>query len=221
MRELDKRVSEAKHDPQKLTELIQQYELFILRSAAMITKRHVSKNDDEWSIALAAFHDAIKNYSYDRGSFIAYAQLVIRRKLIDYYRSQNKYDLEVQVDWIEDSAVVDIDENSIKLEIEAIAQVLKSYGFSFMDLAECSPRAKKTKAACSKVAAYLLKNAVLMGELRNSKRLPLNIIEKNIKIPRKIIERHRKYIIAAIEILDGDYPYISEYLVSIREALKE
>lgn len=221
MRELDKQVRVARHDPQKLTELIEQYERFILRNAAMIAKRHVSKNDDEWSIALAAFHDAVKNYSYDRGSFIAYAQLVIRRKLIDYYRSQNKYDLEVQVDWIEDSAIVNIDEDSIKLEIEAIAQVLKSYGFSFMDLTECSPKAKKTKAACAKVAAYLLKNAVLMGELRNSKRLPLKIIEKNIKIPRKIIENHRKYIIAVVEILDGDYPYISEYLVSIREALKE
>jgi RNA polymerase sigma factor len=62
-----------------------------------------------------------------------------------------------------------------------------------------------------------LKNPVLLSELMNSKQLPLKIIENNLKIPRKILERHRKYIIAAIEILYGEYPYLAEYLHYIRE----
>jgi RNA polymerase sigma factor len=43
------------------------------------------------------------------------------------------------------------------------------------------------------------------------------MIEKNSQVPRKILERHRKYIVAAIEILSGEYPYLAEYLRYIRE----
>jgi RNA polymerase sigma factor len=43
------------------------------------------------------------------------------------------------------------------------------------------------------------------------------MIEKNTHVPRKILERHRKYIIAAIEILSGEYPYLADYLRYIRE----
>jgi RNA polymerase sigma factor len=43
------------------------------------------------------------------------------------------------------------------------------------------------------------------------------MIEKNTNVPRKILERHRKYIIAAIEILSGEYPYLADYLRYIRE----
>jgi RNA polymerase sigma factor len=58
---------------------------------------------------------------------------------------------------------------------------------------------------------------MLLSELKSSKQLPLKIIENNCKIPRKILERHRKYIIAAIELLHGEYPNLAEYLRYIRE----
>jgi len=35
-------------------------------------------------------------------------------------------------------------------------------------------------------------------------------------VPRKIIERHRKYIIAATEIVGGDYPHLSQYMSFIK-----
>jgi len=31
-------------------------------------------------------------------------------------------------------------------------------------------------------------------------------------VPRKVLERHRKYIIAAVVILTGDYPGLTDYL---------
>ena len=37
---------------------------------------------------------------------------------------------------------------------------------------------------------------------------------------RKILDRHRRYIIAAAEILSGEYPVLAEYLGYIRKALK-
>jgi RNA polymerase sigma factor len=203
-------------DSNKLDEFIAQHEFFILRTAAKTAKHYVSKNDDEWSIALSAFSDALKNYDFDRGSFIAFAELIIHRSLVDYYRVQGRYSPEVQVGQIEDDAVIISNDDNLKLEIEAINQILSSYGFSFMDLADCSPKAQKTKVACAKVVVYLLDKPDQVYEMRNSNLLPVKIIEKNAGVPRKILERHRKYIITAVEILHGNYPYLSEYLSYIR-----
>jgi len=110
-----------------------------------------------------------------------------------------------------------MDNSDLKLEIEEANKVFSAYGFSFFDLSECSPRANKTKKACAKAVSYILDNPVLIRELQSSKQLPLKIIENNSKVPRKILERHRKYIIAAIEILSGEYPYLAEYMRYIRE----
>jgi RNA polymerase sigma factor len=220
MRELDRRVVAAAKDAQLLAELIEQQEQFIMHSAAKTAKRNILKSDDEWSIALTAFYEAIKKYSYDKGSFIAFAELLIHNKLVDYYRGQNKYNAELQVDWIDDKAADDSNDNSIKYEIEALGEVLNSYGFTFSDLAETSPKTGKTKTSCARVVTFIMKKPILIEDMRSTKRLSLKIIEKNTQTPRKIIERHRKYIVAAVEILSGDYPYLSEYLRYIKEAVK-
>ncbi len=220
MREIDQMAVDAANDAEKLSVFIEEHEIFILRIASKTAKRYVSKSDDEWSIALVAFSDAIKKYDYKRGSFIPFAELMIHRNLVDYFRVQGRRSVEVQVDCIEDEAIVEYNDNNLKLEIEAITQVLESYEFSFMDLVECSPKANKTKKACAKVVSYILNNPILVKEMRASKQLPAKIIEKNVGIPRKILDRHRKYIIAAAEILHGDYPYLSDYLSYIREANK-
>jgi len=51
--------------------------------------------------------------------------------------------------------------------------------------------------------------------------LPIKDIESCEKLPRKILERHRKYIIAGAEILKGDYPILSGYLKFVREELEK
>jgi RNA polymerase sigma factor len=55
--------------------------------------------------------------------------------------------------------------------------------------------------------------------MRETARLPALFLEKNSKIPRKILERHRKYIIAAAEILSGEYPFLAQYLQGIRKEM--
>ncbi|HSW36736.1 MAG TPA: sigma factor [Candidatus Limnocylindrales bacterium] len=217
MREIDQMAVSAANDSQILNEFVARHELFILKSASKTAKSYVSKSDDEWSIALSAFVEAVKKYDYARGSFLSFAELIIHRSLVDYYRVQRRYSTEVQVGWIEDSAIVEDNDNDLKLEIEAISQVFESYDFTFMDLAECSPKAGKTKTACGKAIVFLVGKPLLIKEMRNSKQLPVKIIEKYAGIPRKILERHRKYIIAAAEILHGDYPHLSEYLSYVGE----
>lgn len=237
MSDLDLLAMEAKNNVDSMNKLITQYENFILRCASSAARSYISKSDDEWSIALSAFTEAIKNYSAGKGSFLNFAELVIRRRIIDFMRSKSRYAPEITVNPslfntdVQDEEeysmqseiakkVSVVEENSIKMEITLINEVFSGYGFSFMDLTECSPKAEKTKKSCAKVVAYLINNPILISEIKIKKQLPLNIIEKNTKVPRKLLERHRKYIIAALEIMSGDFPNLAGYMRYIREELK-
>ena len=46
--------------------------------------------DDELSIAMMAFHEAIGGYSRTRGSFLKYAAMLIRSRLVDYSRREQR-----------------------------------------------------------------------------------------------------------------------------------
>ncbi len=237
MSDLDLLAMDAKNDIDIMNKLITQYENFILRCASTAARSYISKSDDEWSIALSAFTEAIRNYSEGKGSFLNFAELVIRRRIIDFMRSKSRYSSEVSVnpslfntdvqdeeEYFMQSEIAKkvsiVEDNSIKMEITLINEVFSDYGFTFMDLAECSPKSEKTKRACAKVVAYLIRNKILVNEIKIKKQLPLNIIEKNTKVPRKLLERHRKYIIAAMEIMSGDFPNLAGYMDYIRQELK-
>lgn len=235
MRELDSLVMSSKNEPSKYDDIIQQQENAILAYTSKVTGRYITKSDDEWSIALLAFTQAIESYDFDKGGFISFSRLLIKRHLIDYFRSQRKYNSELSVDPILFDTEPDENEedisiriavadrvsrregDEIKLEIQVANQALSEYGFSFFDLSKCSPRAGKTKASCAKAVNYILENPIIVENIQTTKQLPIKIMEKNTRVPRKILERHRKYIIAAIEILSGDYPYLAEYLQYIRK----
>ncbi len=235
MRQIDSQAIAAKNDKSILEKLVSEQESAMLRYASRITGRYISKSDDEWSITLLAFTQAIDSYDFDKGNFISFYRLLIKRRLIDYHRNQSKFNQELTVDPIlfdtepeeEDDDIsirlavsnqVSKQESSdLKLEIETANQAFSNYGFSFFDLTNCSPHAKKTKSSCAKAVNYMMDNPLLIKELHTTKQLPIKIIEKNTKVPRKTLDRHRKYIIAAIELLSGEYPNLAEYLQYIRK----
>lgn len=240
MREWDKEAVEAFNDDFKLNEFIIKSQPFIMDCAYKGTGKYIDVKTDEWATALEAFNEAIKAYEYNKGSFASFAKLIIKRRLIDDLRKNNKYINEVSVDpgsfdinQNEDSdgvsarvtvfqkSIKENTSNSIKTEIEAINQRFFKYGFTFIDLSKCSPKAKKTRISCAKAVISILENQIALMEIKKHFRLPIALIEKKTKVPRKILERHRKYIIAAVEILSGDYPYLAEYLRFIKEEMKK
>ncbi len=237
MRELDCMAAQAAVDEGMLNRLIAENERFLLRCSSLATHRYITKCDDEWSIALTAFDEAVKNYDYDKGSFLSFAEMVIRRRLVDFLRSDSKFRSEIPIgraesgtrEGDEDEEISLYDRKAIaeyaaleeqrllKYEIEAANEVFAQYGFTFMDLAQCSPKSEKTRAVCAKAVRYLLRNPLLLREMRAQKQVPQKILEKNLNVPRKKLERHRKYIIAAVELLSGEYPYLADYMHFIKE----
>lgn len=237
MGEVDQQAVQASTDMQSMESFVRRNEFFILKCASSVVHHYVTKSDDEWSIALLAFSQAVTDYSPGKGSFMSFAELIIRRRLIDYIRTQSKHRDEILVspsvfesppeedgtDHAMKAAVaekiISLPDDSIKLEIEAANQKFSSYGFLFYDLTDCSPKAEKTKIACARAVVYIIRNPILLHHIRKDKFLPNKLIEENTGVPRKVLERHRKYIIAAMEIMTGDYPYLSGYMRFIREEL--
>ena len=223
----------AAKDEQKRDAFIRKSENFILNCASKYSKHYISKSDDEWSIALIAFSNAIDTYNETKGAFPSYAKLLIEHRLTDYFRSQARFAPETQtepylfegeVDEDQENMGYQInvmkqasvsDDNPLLDEIVAITELLDHYGITFMELPECSPKAGKTKDACANAIRYLKEHPLLVENMKNTKQLPIKIISENAKVPRKILERYRKYIITAAEILSGDYPKLAEYLKHI------
>ena len=209
---------------------ITQNEKFIISCASRFTKRYITKSDDEWSIALIAFSHAMDTYESDKGNFQSYAKLLIERRLTDYIRSQARFSGEQSTEPYVFEGTVDedgeasayqlhivratstSDENPIRDEILALNELLAGYEISFMDLTGCSPKAAKTKKACYEAVHFLAKEPALVAKMRSTGLFPIKNITENTKVPRKILERHRKYIIAATEILYNDFPLLQEYI---------
>lgn len=109
----------------------------------------------------------------------------------------------------------------IKDEIEKVQTLLEPYGFSFFELTACLPKGAKAKGAVADAVAVLVENPAFFSMMRSDRELPMRELVKYSGAPRKVIEKHRKYIIAAAEILNGEYPELGEYLTNISRVIRE
>ena len=236
MSELNLKIEKAKVSDEVFEELVKAHEFFILRTCGDVCNRYITKSDDEWSVALSGFSKAVTAFSQERGDFIAFAKVIIKNSLIDYMRKNKSNEILVspqtfESELNESSSHIDFEvERTIKTsstnnyknielkdEIESATSVFSVYGFSFFDLASCSPKSKKTKNSCKAAVMTIIENDELIKKMRSNRILPLKEIEKISEVPRKILERHRKYIIAAVELISGDYPHHAQYLHCITE----
>lgn len=202
----------------------------ILRLTSRILGRGVTKSDDEWSVALSAVSKAYDTHSEEKGLFWPYASVVIRNALTDYFRSagraRNEFpvqpgafdgdlddqegNLSEQLE-VQEKASVSFD-NQLALEIDAVQAELEPYGFSFFDLAACSPKSVKTKKSCANVLKAFFTPPPIVEELLKNRKLPASELVRRSGEKGKILERHRNYLIAAALILkDDEYPGLAEY----------
>lgn len=218
----------ASRDERAREELIRRQEKNILRIASRAKHRFVTKSDDEWSVALCAFSHAIDTYAPEKGGFLPYAERLIRNSLIDAYRAEAKHAPEIAVapeafEGYEDSApspalraVVESSERAadtaLKEEILAAGAALHPFGFGFFELTGCSPSRKETRIVCVNAARAIVSNRESLRRLMRTGQLPVNELTRVDRVSRKLLERYRKYIIAAVVILSGDYPILAGYI---------
>ena len=236
---MNERAAAAAGDEKLRDNFIRDSEQTILKIASKVTGKYITRSDDEWSVALLAYNKAIDGYSTDKGDFMSYAAVLIKRSLIDHYRSEKKYDHEIPVDgemltgegdYSEGAEVLSavsregIEENekrsrqeSLKDEILEVDGILKGYGFSFRDLKDCSPKTQKTKRECAKAITYILDHDNLLETVLEYRRLPISELTEGAGVKSKLLDRYRRYLIMAIVILNGEYPLLADYLQYVRK----
>ena len=152
----------AKESVQAADQLIGDYLPFIRAETAKFLKRPPEEGrDDELSIAMIAFHEAIGGYAKHRGSFLKYASMLIRSRLIDYARKERRHRQTVSLDAPaagEESASLgetlpeerdhpaeSAHRQATRQEIEELSRQMESFGVSLSDVAEKAARLKEEK----------------------------------------------------------------------------
>lgn len=229
------RVYLAKGDMMAADDLISDYLPFIKAQVTKVMKRPLNVNqDDEYSIAMIAFHEAINGYSKTRGSFLNYAAMLIRNRIIDYWRKNNRHNQVISLNTPinEDASTLEEsipdneyqEENLVireatKEEILELSQQMTEFGVSLTDVAESSPKQERTLTSCKEVIAYAKDNEEIMKEFLRTKRLPLSKILEGVDVPRKTIERHRKYVVALLLIYSNGYEIIRGHLAEVMKGV--
>jgi RNA polymerase sigma factor len=216
-------------------DIIDSYKPFIAKTVSAVCKRYIHETDDEFSIGLISFNEAIEKFSPERGSsLLSFAEVLIKRRVIDYIRKQSRnkhisYDLTSETQEEESPGAIIVNELSLddykkksdeqhrKDEIIQFQQMLKTYDLSFKDLVENSPKHADARKNAIEIAKMLTDNEELRNLLIDKKRLPIKQLEQMVDVSRKTIERNRKYIIAIALIMTGDYVYMKDYIKGVLE----
>jgi len=210
-------ILQAQHGNQNIREqLIAKHKKYILQTCSSICNRYLSwENDEELSIGLLAFNEAINAYDIkSNAKFSTFAYSVIKKRLIDYFRSQSKYDSELLINCSNTNnlealnnkeAIANFTEkNSLEnlaILIEHYRFKLSEYNIDINDLPEDCPKHSDTRESLQEVSQILINNQELLNHLIHYKQLPIKQLIMATGQSRKVLERGRKYIIALTLIL--------------------
>ncbi len=216
--------------------LIKSYTPFILKITSKVSGRYVRMGeDDEVSVGLMAFNEAIDCFdTTKKNSFLSFAETVIKRRLIDYFRKESTFgkknvplsSFEQDDDENADGAyyyleakqsVEEFKQRSIatdrKEEIILFTQKLNDFGISFQELVAISPKHEDARIRAMEVAGIIAADSDMAVYMVNKKELPLKLLEQKVEISRKTLERQRKYIIAITLILINDFDHLRQYII--------
>ncbi|MCL6477197.1 MAG: RNA polymerase sigma-I factor [Peptococcaceae bacterium] len=194
-------------------DLISAHRSFIARVAWKVCGRNLDwDRDDELSIGLTAFNEAIDRFDESRGvPFLAFARLIIKSRLMDFMRKQSRHDTHSggtldgvdghSLSAVEISQAWDrhLDQEAAREREEEIAEykkIIGEFGITFGDLIKCSPKHKDARANLFRVARELAGDPELFSYLMTTNRMPVAALSQRLGISAKTIERGRKYIIA-------------------------
>ncbi len=223
----------AKVDPEAADEFIRQYMPFIRsETVKFIQDAPENGHEDELSIAMLAFYEAMLSYESNRGAFLPYGARAIRNRLIDHYRREKRHkgvlSLHLPVEDEEERTLLDTlpdGQNPVEdylhrfasqQEIREFGEKLGSFGLSFSDVADNCPQQERTLSACRRVLDYARANPDLLRQVELTGRLPMKELSLGAGVEKKTLERHRKYLVAILLAFTNGYEIIRGHLCRLK-----
>ncbi|HHX17356.1 MAG TPA: RNA polymerase subunit sigma, partial [Clostridium sp.] len=178
-------------------------------------------------IGLMAFDEAIERFDISRSkSFLNFAEMVIKKRMIDYYRkvssidkkeipfssfySRSEKDLEKKLNMYD--ARQETSKYELIWELKDFSEKLESFGLSITKLPDYVPKHRDSKQMCVGIAKKIIENKNILNKLKTKKYIQMKELSKIIDVHPKTVERNRAFIICLCIILEGDYENFKEYL---------
>ncbi len=221
-------------EPGARDNLIRKYQPFILKLAAKVSRRYLRPGlDDEIVVAMMGFNEAIDCYNLGgKVPFLSFAEIVVRRRLVDYFREQAAHHRELPMSYFEAEGEEDREsprlsfmlreaENSYlrmeesierREEIRRFADILGDYALDFTVLVRSTPKHTDTRQRLIQVSRVIAASDRLMAQIAKRKALPILEVAELSGLSRKTIERHRRYLLALVLVLVNDLPQLQTYL---------
>lgn len=221
---LTKRLKKVKQgDEEEREKIIQEYIPFIIKTISDKMNRYIeSENSEEYCIGMEAFNEAIDKYDFSRGSFITFAEMVIKSRITDYLRKMKSHHAMIPISQCQEEErhkiescfrMEDFTETfALKDEIKQLEEKLKSFGIHFSDLVKEAPKHKDTRINGIRIASHIVSNERLMEEFMRKKSLPSSKLIQELNVTAKILKRSRKFIIATVLILGSDLEILKNYI---------
>ena len=228
-------VQAAKTDSEAADALIRQYMGFIRsETVKFIHTAPENGHEDELSIAMLAFYEAVLAYEKSRGAFLPYAARAIKNRLIDHYRTEkrrgNVISLHTPLGEEEGAQLLDTIPDTVdhaedyvvrtasQREIREFSEKLARFGLTFSDVADNCPRQERTFAACRRVLDFARSRPELLKRVEDTGKLPMNELASGSGTDKKTMERHRKYLVAILLAFTNGYEIIRGHLCQIGPA---
>jgi RNA polymerase sigma factor len=230
--EIVSRVHAAKGNADEADVLIREYQPFIKKETyKALGHLPIEGKDDELGIAMFAFYEAIESYESTKGAFLPFAALLIRRKIVDWQRTQRRHGKTLSLDSpppgredgtlaegipdTTDAFAFSAERNATQQEIRELTLQLRQYGLTLADVAENSPKQQRSLKACQQALAYARENPGIIDLLLKTGKLPMNELTAGSGVPRKTLERHRKYLMTLLIIHSNGYELIRGHLKQV------
>ncbi len=226
--EIVARVAAAAQDTHAADELVRQYLPFIRSETAKFLRRVPREGqDDELSIAMLAFHEAVVAYRAERGAFLKFAALHIRSRLVDYARRESRHKGAASLDEPdEDNGRTMLEKldtghdpiagrqlrQATREESLEFAGQLEGFGLKRTDVADNCPRQQRTLEACGRALAFARTRPDILAQVEKNGRVPLAQLAEGAQVERKTLERHRKYLVAILLAYTNGFEIIRGHL---------
>jgi RNA polymerase sigma factor len=219
-------------DREQRDTFIAAYQPYVAKVTSRFCKRYIDPSrDDEFSIALLAFNEAIDQFSPTAGrSFLGFAETVIRRRLIDHVRREQRHahvapfsafdtedDDDFPVNPVETRQALSeygkqTETEERRNEIEEFGVKLLRFGIKFSELADVSPKHIDSRLMLFGIGRQIARSPELYLLMESKRQLPIKILLESTSVSRKTLERNRKFLIAIALIYNGSYPFLQAYL---------
>ena len=208
---LEDRVIQAKNNTNTLNDLLTEYKPYIQKVVYETCQRYVEwGHDEELSIGLLAFEEAVNRFQPEKGSFIALANRTIKSRVIDYLRKENRH-IHKDIEDVQNEVSYSFT-NSLAEEIEELQLYLTKFDIVFQDLPNVSPVKRNLGEELKQTAKITASNTEFMKQLIGKKQLPVKAIAESSQISHKKIERNRIYLITMSLIWYLDLPLLQGYI---------